>query len=434
MFQKIKLKLSFICCLSTTLIVLIIILICMNVSEKNMYEQEKALFFLKSNAISSDLQGSRQISISWYQDVADHTKDFLYIEINRSPTTLSNVVLSHRESIFIDGIKEYMKNHFPYDTTIPPDSKQHYFEYQKDGHRFLVMDTTFFNREKKYEIHPIYVYCLDNFYHNVTIQRIWFFAIWFGSVLALYLFSYFFTSHVLKPLIQYDEKQKHFIAFASHELRSPLAVLKTGFSILKKKPDGKKTERIFALIDSEMSRMERLIQDLLCLSKMEHAGFRFQFQCANLASLVTSIYETYAVVAKNKNISLSLWIEDSCCYDCTCDPQRIEQAVIILLDNALSYTPSGQKVFLRLYRLRGKYEIQVIDTGKGITDQEKEKIFDRFYQADSSRKQKEHFGLGLSIAKEICHAHRGKICVGDTKGGGSTFTIRLPKNSRNPFL
>ena len=115
-------------------------------------------------------------------------------------------------------------------------------------------------------------------------------------------------------------------------------------------------------------------------------------------------------------------------YNCLCDSQRIEQTVIILLDNALSYTPSGQSITLNLYYSHKKYYLQVIDSGKGIPDSEKDKIFDRFYQVNSSHSHKEHFGLGLSIAREICRKHGGKISVSDTLGGGSTFTLSLPKN------
>ena len=184
-----------------------------------------------------------------------------------------------------------------------------------------------------------------------------------------------------------------------------------------------------------MSRMERLIQDLLCLVKMEQADLHFQFQPVCLTDLLQSVYEKYAPLAAEKQICLRCCIptlpplqakEDTAC---ACDPQRMEQAVTILLDNALSYTPAGQEIALHLFGQRGKWCIQVMDTGIGIPDGEKKKIFDRFYRADPSRSQKEHFGLGLSIAKEICAAHGGKISVSDTAGGGSTFTICLPKGT-----
>lgn len=476
MFYKIRLKLSFICCLSTTLIVLVIILCCLKVSEKNMYGQEKALFFLRANNISTELYTSKNISIHWYMNTCNLTKDILYIEVNGSPSTLSTLTLSDLEHAFIYDIRKFLKtreNIIPCETVACPSGdtlegilseipqqdsaivfqnisseasqynsvtfsqdittktnlshlEQQYFKYKKADNRFLIMNTKIYDKEKKHEINAIYLYNLKDFYQNVKIQRIWFFAIWFISILVLSIFSYIFTSHTLKPIIENDEKQKHFIAFASHELRSPLAVFKTGLSILKNKPDTEKSERIYLLIDNEMSRMERLIQDLLCLVKIEQSTLSFEFELVNLTDLVASIYEKYFDIAKRKNISLSLLKDELCNCICFCDVQRIEQAIIILLDNALSYTPSGQSVSLHIYQLRMKCYIQVIDTGIGITNADKEKIFDKFYQVDSSHNKKEHFGLGLSIAKEICYAHGGKISVSDTKGGGSTFTIRLP--------
>lgn len=426
MFHKVQLKLSFICCLSTTLIVLVIILCCLNVSEKKMYDQEKALFLLKINTISSDLYLSESIDINWYIRNLITNKNILYIEVNGTPATLSSLILSDKDFSLISDIKKYLQNKEinPYNLTNSSNINQKIFEYALDNQKFLVSNTKLYKSEQ--EITYIYLYSLEDFYFNVKNQRILFFGIWFFSILILYLFSHIFTLNALKPVIQNDEKQRHFIAFASHELRSPLAVFKTGLSVLKNKPDPQKTERIFSLMENEMSRMERLIQDLLCLTKFENAKLNFDFECVNLADLLKSVHEKYVTIAKQKNITLSLSISGNCSYDCLCDRQRMEQAIIILLDNALSYTPSGQNVSLNIYCSHKKYYIQVIDTGIGISDSDKEKIFDKFYQVDSSRKHKEHFGLGLSIAKEICYSHGGKISVNDTKGGGSTFTITLP--------
>ena len=110
MFHKIQIKLSFICCLSTALIVLIIILCCLNASEKNMYGQEKALFFLKTNTISSDLHSSESIDINWYMRNFTADKNILYIEVNGSPATLSSLILSDKDRSVIFDIKNDMKH------------------------------------------------------------------------------------------------------------------------------------------------------------------------------------------------------------------------------------------------------------------------------------------------------------------------------------
>ncbi len=435
MFRKAHRKLSAICCLTMAWIVLAIVLCCLHVSEKNMYGQEKALFFLQANTISSDLYASKNISMEWYKRNIGNEANTLSIETDGIPSTLTSLALSPEQQSLIQEIKKASPNaqKLPNTRMVSAKIKQEFFEYSNGAEDYLVMNARFF--EKEHKIDAAFLYSLAPFRQNVRLQRMLFLFIWLASLLALYLFSHLFTSRVLQPLIQNDEKQKRFIAFASHELRSPLAVFKTGLSILTQQnpslAGSDKTARIFTLMDTEMSRMERLIQDLLCLAKAEQAALHFQFQPANLADLLQSAYEKHAPIAAEKQISLTLI--PICSQGqpkqepiCLCDPQRIEQAVAILLDNALSYTPAGQKVTLRLLRQRGKCCIQVIDTGIGIPDREKEKIFDKFYRMDSSRSQKEHYGLGLSIAKEICHAHNGRIWASDTPGGGSTFTIRLP--------
>ncbi len=428
MFHKIQMKLSFICCSITAVIVLFIILCCLHVSEHNMYGQERALFLLKAGTISSDLHFSESIDLHWYQ--RHHMgKNILSIEVNGSPSTLSALLLSEQEQAILQELTEYAKREHPADdsTALSPNTRQQTFTYTNNRHEFLVMKAVLI--EKEQEISYTYLYNLDNFYRNINGQRIRFLVIWLLSIAILYLFSHTFTSHVLKPLAKNDENQRHFVAVASHELRSPLAVFKTGLSILKHKPDPGKTTHIFTLMENEMSRMERLIEDLLCLSKMENAEYPFHFEHTDLAVLLTAAYDKYAALAASRNLTLSLSIAAGYDYNCLCDSQRIEQAVIILLDNALSYTPGGQSVTLKLYGSHKKCYLQVIDSGKGIPASEKEKIFDRFYQVNSSHSHKEHFGLGLSIAREICHRHGGKISVSDTHGGGSTFTLILPKTN-----
>lgn len=393
-----------------------------------MYEQEKSLFFLKSNTISYDLQTTENISISWYQRMSDLPENILYIEANGSPSILTDMILSASQRSLVEQIKNYQKGSRDLSHTEQTLSatQQQYFQYKDNDNHFLVMDAKLFDKKKHNQINFIYLYNLSDFFHNVHTQQIRFLAIWLVSILFLYLFSYMFTTHALKPVIENDAKQKYFISVASHELRSPLAVFKTGLSILKKNTGTEKEARICQLMDSEMSRMERLIEDLLCLTKTQQAALKFQYKSVSLSGLLRDIYEKYSKLAQNKHLTLTFSIEETCNYNYVCDPQRIEQMITILLDNALCYTPSGQTISLNLFCSRSKYFIQVIDTGIGISDIDKTKIFDKFYQCDKSHNHKEHFGLGLSIAKEICNAHDGKISVSDTKGGGSTFTVKLP--------
>ena len=421
---RVQIKLSLLCCMMTALLVLAVVLFCLRISEKNMYGQEEALFFRKANDISYELKNEETVSINWYMRNASTEKTMLCLEVNGNLSALSDVALTEPERMAVEEVKEYIEeNHIlPMKGTFS--SEMEYFSYGKGKQGFLVMYGAVSWQEPC--ITYLYLYSLKPFWHKARVQRIWFLAVWLLSIPAVFLFSWCFTGHVLKPVEQGHEKQKNFIAVASHELRSPLAVLKTGLSILKNIPDTEKSGRIFSLMDHEMSRMERLIQDLLCLVKMEQAELSLSFAYVELADLAENLCGKYSPMARDKGISFAFQKEEGNGCRCICDPQRIEQVMVILLDNAFFYTPAGQSVTLRLYQQRNKCCIQVMDTGAGIPDQQKEKIFDKFYQASPSRSNKDHFGLGLSIAKEICHSHGGTISVSDTKGGGSTFTVKLP--------
>lgn len=107
------------------------------------------------------------------------------------------------------------------------------------------------------------------------------------------------------------------------------------------------------------------------------------------------------------------------------DKDRITQLLVILLDNALNYTESGT-ITLSAYEEHDRLRLSVSDTGKGIPDSMKKRIFDKFFSADQSHSQNEHYGLGLSIAKEIAALHHAVIAVTDNEGGGSVFTILFP--------
>lgn len=186
------------------------------------------------------------------------------------------------------------------------------------------------------------------------------------GIILLSVFSWFFTGKMLIPLEENRKKQTQFVASASHELRTPLTVIMSALEALKK-ADSREEKLHFEKIMAE---------EMLC--------------------------------------------------DCTCDTERMIQVFSILMDNALSYTPEGGSVTLSLKSVSsGKFCFSVADTGSGIDDSEKKLVFERFYRSDNARTDKEHFGLGLCIAKEIIYAHRGKIWIEDNNPQGTVFLIEL---------
>lgn len=431
MLSRLHIKLTAICCGITGLIALIIILICLSVSRHSMEKQEQAMFLLRANTITTDLNTSAlnasvSIGLDWYLRNTDNGTNPLFIETAGRPITLSTLVMSEEELKLIDDVKEYYQNHADIRNADYYTSKisQQYFLYQHGQNHFWVMAAKI--PLESGTIDYFYLYRLDELRNNIAFQRFCFLGTWVLSILALWVFSYMFTSHVLKPVISNQKKQKQFVALASHELRSPLAVFKTGLSLLKSNPSEDKAKRFHFLMNEEVLRMERLIDDLLFLSKADHQSLDLKLEPVDMMELLEEIYEKYLPIAEKEMIHLEF---NKCKIQkctCICDRHRIQQAIIILLDNALSYTPPGERITLLISSSKLKYFINIIDTGSGIPDTEKDKIFDRFYQADASHNNKEHIGLGLSIVREICLAHNGAIEVSDTVGGGSTFTIILP--------
>jgi len=136
--------------------------------------------------------------------------------------------------------------------------------------------------------------------------------------------------------------------------------------------------------------------------------------------------ERFEPLAREKGLSISVRLPQSALPRCSCDPQRIQQLLSILVDNAVSYTPPGGAIVLRAERGRRSVRFLVSDSGPGIPDEQKKLIFDRFYRGDASRTGREHYGLGLSIAHEIAALHRGALTVQDGPEGGAEFVLALP--------
>lgn len=252
-------------------------------------------------------------------------------------------------------------------------------------------------------------------------QRLYFLLLDLAGILLLTGFAAFFTHKMLGPLQENHQRQIRFIADASHELRTPLAVIRACLSA--KPPAYEQT------IDRECDRMGHLIEDLLTLSRLEQSP-QLQQQDVDLDTLLLTVYEQTEVLAARKGIRLTLQLPRESLPHIEGDPNRLEQLVTILLQNALSYTPAGGWVALDA-SASAAVQIKVSDNGPGISDADKAHIFERFYRAERSHTDRSHFGLGLCIAQEIALAHGGSLTVMDTDGGGATFCITLPYDRKS---
>lgn len=259
-----------------------------------------------------------------------------------------------------------------------------------------------------------------------------------AGIAALMFVSRILVGRALKPIEENQKKQNEFIAAASHELRAPLAVIRSSLSAIRTAP--KKQEQFMENIDRECSRMSYLVGDMLLLASADAGRWTVRTSPLDMDTLLISVYERFEPLYQDKGVSLSLDLPESPLPRVNGDEKRLEQILSIFLDNALRYTPKGRGVRLAAGLRHDKHLIageksslclSVSDEGCGINDEVKKHIFDRFYRADSSRSDKQHYGLGLSIAKELAMLHGGCVSVSDSPSGGACFTVRLPVPSHN---
>jgi signal transduction histidine kinase len=261
-----------------------------------------------------------------------------------------------------------------------------------------------------------------NYYSAIINQRILYSLLGLAGIIALFLVSFRFVSRMLRPIEESNRKQTNFIAAASHELRSPLSVIMANNAAIAATSES----QIFHTgIDKECKRMAHLIDDMLLLTFMDAKTWQINKEPIEIDTLLLETYEAFLPLFKQNDLSLVLNLPEDELPMIYGDKDRLKQILAILLDNALSYTPSGKKVALHGFVLGSYLHIEVEDQGIGIPDIDKKLIFDRFYRVDKSRNDKKHFGLGLCIANELVQRQGGKISIRDTEGGGATFVLRL---------
>jgi len=246
-------------------------------------------------------------------------------------------------------------------------------------------------------------------------------------IIVIYLISIYFANKAILPIKESFEKQKQFIADASHELKTPLSVINTNLDIILSNEDEtiKSQKKWFDYIKSENKRMNKLIQDLLYLAKIDYAQVNVIYNEFSLSGVIENIILTMEATIFEKNIILNTNIKDN--INIYGNKEQIYQVIMILLDNAVKYTNYNGNIDLKLYVNGNFAKINIKNTGLGIESKNLNKIFDRFYRTDSSRaRESGGYGLGLAIAKSIVEQHKGKIYAESKLNEYASFTVELP--------
>ncbi len=448
MFRKAHFLFTLLCAGTTTAIMIFMSLLYLQVSENSLYKNHFASFRNDISTIASSLEQSTYISMQWLAGlearnaylifVTDNDKPFLYntLKTGASGTKGSNDTGSSNDLsgqyLLSESLQAYDMM-FESETVISYSSN--YFGIHHDEYEFTSPSTGEHYYSSLIDIERgqthsriLILNPLAGLQAQITHQRLLFLLLDLLAALAFSVFSWFFTGRLLRPLQQNHENQMQFIASASHELRTPLsAILATNECCITATPQ--EQAGFFQTIRKEGRRMNTLIDDLLTLAHSDSGRFLIEKKEVELDTLCTNAYEAFEPLCRQKKLTLSLTLPDVPLPRLSCDPDRIAQVLSILLHNAVSYTPENGLVSLSLTCRQDRknlFEITVSDTGVGIPDSDKKRIFSRFYRAEKSRSTKGHFGLGLSIAYEIISAHHGRISVQDNLPCGSVFVVRLP--------
>jgi two-component system phosphate regulon sensor histidine kinase PhoR len=231
-------------------------------------------------------------------------------------------------------------------------------------------------------------------------------------------------------LRQLEEVRREFVANVSHELRTPLSIFHGYVENLIDAPSMPRKEQmeVFEVLRKHSRRLNALLEDLLTLARLESRQEKLVCVSMELPALLRAVAGDWSQKLAAKKLTLKVDAPEDLPH-VTADPQRLEQVLHNLLENAVKYTESGGGIQLRARALPGEMEVCVEDTGLGIPPADLPHIFERFYRADKARsREMGGTGLGLSIVKHIIQLHGGSVTADSKYGKGTTIALHLPRN------
>ena len=234
-------------------------------------------------------------------------------------------------------------------------------------------------------------------------------------------------NELLSRLDQSFDTMRRFVADASHELRTPISVIRgeADVALSQERSPAEYRESLTVVLD-EARRLSRLVDDLLNLARADAGHVTLQTHDFYLNELLADCCRSVQSLAHTRGLELECLPGNDLQF--TGDEQLLRRLVINLLDNAIRYTPSAGKVTASLEATASSVQLRVSDTGIGIAPTDAARIFERFYRAGEARSRQDGgFGLGLAIVRWIAESHRGSVTCTSELGRGSTFTVTLPK-------
>ncbi len=427
MLNALKRKFILLYTISTGFILTSVLVIVMFNSNKQLLQEKENSFLSNFSAISRALQLNKEISHLWLSQMETENLLLIHIEDNGTPLLYQGVTNTPtKRELLLQRLKEAALTD-NINTLVRPVSLKELQSrtYQIEGlHKDRYLGAVFIVPSGKGFRSLLLLQYLNSNPRSRYAQLLFAISIDLLGIIGLFFVSRWIVEKSLFPVEESRQQQTEFIAAASHELKSPLAVIRANASAVKLEPTS--SSRYLEGIDSECSRMALLIEDMLLLASADTNRWQAKMEYIDMDTLLIELYDTYYPYCKEKSKELKLMLPANILPRVKGDSVRIKQLLAILIDNAAAYTVADDTILLRAGCYKKQLIIEVEDHGPGIADERKKDVFRRFYREDKGRKDKNHYGLGLSIAKELAELHKGTIGLRDTLGGGATFYFSIP--------
>lgn len=439
MLSKLKRHLVLIYTLSTGAILIgtMVVMYLLNISELQKYSMER--FLMTADSLTNKLQAGPMLSLSELSTLEANNHMIIYIEDNGYPISFDGTYQSKtRRELLVQQLIDIARLE-GVNVDIPPS----FMSIKRSSVTRITVeaDDDYFGCVIIIPLSSSYrcialLYSLSNIYATLRINSSIYILTAIIGILLLFVINYLIIDKTLEPIKINNQKQVEFIASASHELRSPLAYIQASTGALKTDcipymplQAKEALQNYMENSNEELQRMSSLIEDMLLLSSADAKAWSIHILLTDGDTFFIESYETLSRYCNLHNHELLLDLPDEFLGEINIDSRRLYQLLQILINNANSYTPDNSSITISPRRTKKQLIIDVIDHGNGIPDQDKERVFDRYYRRDPSRNDKSHFGLGLNIAKELAHLHQGTLTLRDTEGGGCTFQIVLPQKA-----
>lgn len=278
-------------------------------------------------------------------------------------------------------------------------------------------------KTKKIKENTISVTFMENEKAISHIKAIFMFSAFISIIFIIVIFyiAKKISKIIVRPVEETFEKQKQFISDASHELKTPLAVIEANTDVLENEVGSNKWMKY---IQNELEAMDKLINELLLLAKVEDLHNFKEYKRLDMSKEVELIFSMFESMAYEKQVIIMSQIQDNIYFNG--NKEDIEHIVSVLTDNAIKHTDVEKKVIVELQKDKNEIILEVKNEGKPIPDDERKRIFERFYRIDKSRNRGEkRYGLGLAIAKSLVDNYNGKIEV-LYKEGFTIFRVSFP--------